>query len=101
MFVGDSERDRAASRADVEHPWVRESSDPREAALHHDLGLGTRHENARVDAEHQPPESPLADDVRERLARLAPRDEALERLLVLSRQSPSALERELRPRHVP
>ena len=71
--------------------------DPRQAALDHDLRLGPRHEDAPVDGEREPPEAPLAEDVRQRLAPLSPGNQPLERLRLRGRQLPGRLERELRP----
>ena len=45
-----------------------EVREQREAPLDDDLRLGPRHERARVGAQRQPPEAPLAEDVGERLA---------------------------------
>ena len=78
MLVCDRERDRAASRADVEDARLGEPGDRREAALDDDLRLRPRDEHARVDRQRQPPEAPLAEHVRERLAPLAAREERLE-----------------------
>ena len=50
-----------------------EAAQQLEAALDDDLGLGPRDEHAPVDLQRQPPEPPLAEDVRERLAAGAPR----------------------------
>ena len=74
------------SRPDVEDARLGEPGDPRETALDDDLRLRPRNEHAAVDGERQPPEAPLAEHVRERLACLAPRDEPLE-LLLLVRES--------------
>ena len=68
LLVRDRERDRAAAGADVEHARRVEPREQREAALDDDLRLGPRHERARVGSQRQPPEAPLAEDVRERLA---------------------------------
>ena len=57
-------------------------------------GTSTR----RSTREREPPEAPLAEHVRERLARLAAGDQPLERLLLRARQLARRLERELRPR---
>ena len=48
-----------------------ELAEEREAALDDDLRLGPRDQRAPVDLQRQPPEAPLAEDVGERLARLA------------------------------
>ena len=98
MLVRDRERDRAAARPDVEDARLGEAGDPREAALDHDLGLGSRDEHAPIDAEREPPEAPLTEHVREGLACLASGDQPLERLLLRPRQLARGLERELRPR---
>ena len=58
MLVRDRERDRAASRPDVEDARAGESCDPGEAALDDDLGLGPRHEHAPVDAQRRAGGSP-------------------------------------------
>ena len=54
--------DRAARSIAVEQ---------REAALDDDLGLGPRHERARIGLQRQPAEVPVAEHVRERLTRAA------------------------------
>ena len=103
MLVGDRERDRPAPRPHVEHTRLREAREPHEAALHDDLGLGPRDEDARVDAQRESPESPLAQDVCERLAAFAARDKTLELPHVVVRQLVRRLENQLRsgrPQHV-
>ena len=50
----------------------------REAPLDDDLRLRTRHERARVGLQRQAAEAPLAEHVRERLARLATREQRLD-----------------------
>src|SRR4051812_21797957 len=50
----------------------------RERALDDDLGLGARDERARIRLQRQPPEAPFAEDVRKRLARLAPGEQLVE-----------------------
>jgi hypothetical protein len=72
MFVGQRERDRTASGADVQHARLVEALEPGEAPLHDDLGLRPGHEHTAVDGERQPPEAPLAENVREGLTCLAP-----------------------------
>ena len=65
------ERDRATADADVHDARERHAGDECERTLDDDLGLGARHERARVGAQHEAPEAPLAEDVGERLARAA------------------------------
>ena len=79
-FVGDRERDRPASGADVENARLGDPVDPRQAALDDDLRLGSRNEHPRVDARRQPAKSPFAEHVRERLAELAAHDQSIELL---------------------
>ena len=79
-FVGDRERDRPASGADVEDARLGDPVDPRQAALDHDLRLGPRNENPGIDAQREPPKSPLAEHVRERLAKLTAHDQSIELL---------------------
>ena len=79
MLVRDRERDRAASRPHVEDVRLGDAGDPHEAALDHDLRLGSRDEHATIDAERQPPESPLAEHVREWLPAFAAGGELFER----------------------
>ena len=68
MLVGDRERDRARAGADIEHRGRVEPAEQLEAALDDDLRLGPGDEDAPVDLQRQPPEAPLAEDVRDRLA---------------------------------
>jgi len=68
MLVGDRERDRTATRADVEHPRCLEPVQKRESALDDDLSLGPRDERPAVDGQRQAAEPPLAEDVRDGLA---------------------------------
>ncbi len=96
VLVRDRKRDRAAARADVEDARLVDLRDPRETALDDDLGLRPRHEHAPVDAQREPAEAPLAEHVRERLARLAAGDELLDGLLLALRQLARRVERELR-----
>ena len=75
MLVGDRERDRARSRADVDHRGSVDAGDRGERPLDERLGLRPRHERASVGPEREAPEAPLAEDVGERLAAAAPLDE--------------------------
>ncbi len=52
-----------------------------ERPLDHGLGVGAGYQHARVDAQGQPPEPPLAEDVGGRLAPCAPLDERREACL--------------------
>jgi hypothetical protein len=56
-------------------PDARPTVEEREAALDDHLGLGSRHERSAVGLQRQPPEAPLAEDIRERLSLPAPADE--------------------------
>ncbi len=98
MLVGDRERDRPAPRADVDHPRRRQPRDRRERTLDDDLGLGARHERARVGLQGEPAEPPFAEDVRERLAAAAPLDERAERVSLRFGQRPVEAGVELKPR---
>ena len=60
-LVGDREGDRAAAGTDVEHARGFLIPDQREAALDDDLRLGPRHQGARVGAERQAAEVPVAE----------------------------------------
>ena len=62
----------------------------REAALDDDLGLGPWDEHTPIDVQGEPPEPPLTEHVRKRLALLAARDESLERLLLVAARSSAA-----------
>ena len=75
MLVCDREGDRAAARADVEHQRCFEPAQMEKRALDDDLRLGPRDQRAPVDGQRQPAEAPLAEDVRDRLAAGAARDE--------------------------
>ena len=57
------------------------AGEQREAALDDGLRLGSRDEHPAVDGQRQPAEAPLAEDVRERLARCRAGDESAEALL--------------------
>ena len=96
VLVRDRQRDRAAAGPDVENVSVADLRQAREAALDDDLGLGPWDENTPIDVQGEPPEPPLTEHVRKRLALLAARDESLERLLLVA--SDLRLEHELRPR---
>ena len=90
VLVGDRERDRARAGADVEDERLRRRPrDVVECALDDGLGLRAGYEHSRVDAQRQPPEAPLAEDVGGRLARGAPLDERREACLGLAVSSPS------------
>ena len=67
-LLRERERDRAAARADVDDARRLGAVEQREAPLDDDLGLGARHERARVGLQRQPAEVPVAEDVGERLA---------------------------------
>ena len=91
MLVGNREGYRAAPGPDVEHPWLFEVVDQREAALDDRLRLRTGDENSLIDPQGQTPESPLSEDVRQRLPTLAASDERLELAERLGRQPPVGL----------
>ena len=55
-------------------------------------------ESPRVDAERQPPKSPLAEDVRERLAEGAPAHEAFELRLLRAAEPPASIREDARAR---
>jgi hypothetical protein len=74
-FRRDRERDRTRTRADVDDARRRNSLDARECALDDNLSLRPGHERARVGAQRQLPEAPLAEHVGERLPVAAPLDE--------------------------
>ena len=74
-LVRDRERDRAGADADFEDGWRLDVPEKIEAALDDALGLRPRDQDAGIDDERQPAEAPLAEDVRERLARGSPRNE--------------------------
>ena len=98
MLVGDRERDRARARADVED---RGASSPRScasAALDDHLRLGPRDQRAPVDRERQPPEPPLAEDVRRRLVVARGARRARGRRPARPRQRPVEVGVELDPR---
>ena len=63
------------SRADVEDGRSLDAPKEIEAALDDALRLRPRDQDAGIHHQRQPPEAPLAEDVRERLARGAPRNE--------------------------
>ncbi len=77
-LVLERERDRARADSDVEDPGPLDSLHESERAVDERLGLGPRHERARVRLQRQPPEAPLAEDVRQWLASLAAHEERLE-----------------------
>ncbi len=67
-LVRDRERDRARAGTEVEHARLGLVTEQGEAALHDDLRLGPWDQRPRVRLQHEPPETPLAQDIRERLA---------------------------------
>src|SRR5204862_5486165 len=77
LLVGNRKGDRARSGADVENRGLLDLRDQREAPLDDELGLGAWNEDARVHPQRQPPEPPLAEDVRQWLTRLPPSDQLL------------------------
>ena len=91
VLVGDRERDRAASRADVEDPRRREVGDGRERPLDDHLGLRPWDEHPRVDEQRETAEAPLAEDVGERLPLLAADEQRLERLLLIRAKRPATV----------
>ena len=76
-LVGQRQRDRPRPGADVDHPRARRQPERR---LHHVLGLGPRHQHARVDLQLEPPEPLAPEDVRHRLAPRAAAHVLAERL---------------------
>ena len=98
MLVCDRERDRPAPRADVDHPRRRQPRDRRERPLDDDLRLGARHERPRVRLQGEPPETPFAEDIGERLAAAAPLDERAECVSLRLGQRPLETGVELKPR---
>src|SRR5687768_1594585 len=72
MFVSDGESDRTRSCPNVEDARLIDVAKKGETALDYDLRLRTRDERAPVDSEHEPPEPPLSENVRKRLAAYAP-----------------------------
>ncbi len=95
MLVRDRERDRTAPGADVENAGSLESRDARKTALDHDLRLGPRDQDARVDLEREPPEPPLAEHVRQGLSGRTAPGEPRELSALVHRELPFRLEREL------
>ena len=85
MLVRDRQRDRSRPGPDVEHRRLGAIRDQLEAALDEHLGLGPRDQDAGIDAQREPAESPLAQHVRERLARSPASDELAEEALPLGR----------------
>ena len=69
QLVRERQRDRAGAGADVDDARRLDACEQREAALDDDLGLGPRHERARVGLQRQAAEVPVAEHVGERLAR--------------------------------
>jgi hypothetical protein len=90
-----SEGQRKGSRAgaDVPDPRPRRSgTDEFEGGFDQELRLGSRDEDARVDAQAHGPELDLAEDVLKRLSVGAPVDVSGEALPRLGRQGPVAFE---------
>ena len=85
VLVGDRERDRATPVPTSRTRGSAILDEPGEAPLDDDLRLRTGNEHAPIDGERQPPEPPLAEHVRQRLTRLAPRHQPLELLLLTTR----------------
>src|SRR6266511_1531163 len=81
MLIRDGERDRARADADVEDARLSHIGEELEAALDDRLGLRPGDEHARIDSKAEPAETPLAQEVGERLAPLAPLDELAEAVL--------------------
>jgi hypothetical protein len=75
MLVGDRERDRAGTGADVEHARGLEPGEQHEGPLDEDLGLRTRDQRPRVDRERKAAKPPFPEHVLERLAPRPPSDE--------------------------
>ena len=88
----DGDRDAAAARADVEHAVTGTQRAPRrETALDHLRERRARYEHALVDRKPQTGEPRLADEIRERLARLHSLHREIERRerdLALGRRAP-------------
>src|SRR5213078_2588887 len=67
-LIRNRQRDRARAGAEVEHARLRLVTEQGEAAFYDDLRLGTWDQRARVRVQHEPPESPLAQNVGQGLA---------------------------------
>ena len=78
VLARERERDRPRAGADVEDERLVDLPYVDERPLDHGLGVGAGYQHARVDAQRQPPEPPLAEDVGGRLAPCAPLDERRE-----------------------
>ena len=79
VLLRDGEGDRSGAGADVEDARRVAAVEEGERALDEDLRLGPRDERARVAAQGQAAEVPVAEDVGERLALAAARDEGAAR----------------------
>ncbi len=98
MLAREGERDRAGAGPDVEDEGLRLVLQMPNGALDDHLRLGPRHEDAGIDAQRQLAEAPLAEDVRDRLARRAPVDQLPVAALLLAAQGAVRVRKELRSR---
>ena len=97
MLVRDRERDRPRAGADVQHARLLEPRDVGERPLDDNLRLRPRDQRAPVDCEREPPETPLAEDVGDRLVPRAPRDELAVGVELLRAERPVEVGVELDP----
>ncbi len=97
--VLDGERDGAAAGADVEHRGCDQRGTTRESNFDEQLGLRPWNQHVRRHEQRQRKELAAADDVRDRLATDAPRDELgeLEPLVTRHRTFGERKERRMRP----
>ena len=93
-----NERDGARSGADVEHVRLVEARQMLETALDQDLGLGPGNQDVRANAKTKAPEPPLAQDVGQGLASIAPFHVAGEAPLLLGFEHALRTSEELRAR---